>query len=151
MLLFKDMKTILEIKPLKSIVNLDNLKKTENQKSVNYGGKRQGSGRKKKDKKIEEIISIDIQKEIEKHGFDEVEIQVGGKIEKKMRILVLLSKLFELGMKGDAKAIKEYFDRQLGKAKQSIDMKGSLSIEDAMAKNIEKRRQSLSEEDEDND
>jgi hypothetical protein len=141
---------MLEIKPLKSIIQTDTLKKGEKINKGKNGGYRPGSGRPKKEVKLETIAGIDIQKEIEKHGFDEVEIQVGGKIEKKMRILVLLSKLFELGMKGDAKAIKEYFDRQLGRAKQSIDMKGSLSIEDAMLKNIEKRRE-LSQQDEADD
>lgn len=88
-------------------------KKTKLDKRIGNGGKRPGAGRKpllskEEIDKVKEIIG--------QHG---VEVD---DLKKKERILVLLDKLYEAGMKGNIFAIKEYLDRQLGKSKDSIDI-----------------------------
>lgn len=74
------------------------------------GGRREGAGRKPL---IDKSALEELKEEIANHGVT----LVGGK----KRILILLDKLFEKGSKGDIACIKEYLDRQLGKAKESID------------------------------
>ncbi len=64
---------------------------------------------------------------------EEVEIEtstrIGKEVIKKRRTLVLLDVLFAKGAKDkDVQAIKEYFDRQLGKASQPIDLSGGLKV-----------------------
>ena len=87
---------------------------------ANNGGKRAGSGR----KPLLNQEHLELVKElIGQHGseFDEKK--------KKERCLVLLDILYEEGVsKRNIIAIKEYLDRQLGKSKQSLDLKGNLSI-----------------------
>ncbi len=87
--------------------------KKETTKTKNWGGKRNNSGRKPD---IEKIELENIKEKISQHGITNDEK------EKKERILVLLDKLFEKGKEGNIKAIKEYFDRQLGKSKETKDI-----------------------------
>lgn len=88
------------------------LEKLENEKKSGWGGKRDNSGRKpllanEELQRVKELISC--------HGGEIDEI------EGKERTLVLMDQLYSLGKKGNVIAIKEYLDRQIGKAKESID------------------------------
>ena len=92
---------------------LDNIEK--NGVSINWGGRREGSGR----KPLMDKEQLERTKElISSHGMEEIE-HLG---KKKERTLHLLDVLFEEGLKGNIPAIKEYFDRQFGKPPQSLDM-----------------------------
>lgn len=96
---------------------LEKLKKNRKpRKKMKHGGARKGAGRKpKKDnenvRKMKELI--------EGHGLEMEDIN-GKKVE---RIAILLTVLFREGAKGNITAIKEYLDRQLGKAKESVELK----------------------------
>lgn len=89
----------------------ENLEKFEKKKKSKWGGKRGNSGRKPLlgKEKLEEVKSL-----IAEHGS-----QIDP-IKKKERVLVLLDTLYQLGVKGNPSAIKEYLDRQLGKSKQAL-------------------------------
>lgn len=50
-------------------------------------------------------------------------------LEKRERALVLMGVLFEEGKQGNIPAIKEYFDRQMGKAKERVEHSGGLKLE----------------------
>lgn len=94
--------------------------KIEKEKSSSWGGKREGSGRKPM-LAPEELVRV--KELIGQHG-SELDKQ-----KKKERCLVLLDVLYQEGVsKRNILAIKEYLDRQLGKSKQSVDLKGNLSI-----------------------
>lgn len=109
------MKATLENKPEKSS-NLENLNKITNSSSGNgYGGARLNAGRKpNKDKAMIKKMKA----KIEKHGLG-TEV-INGK--KQSRIEILLTVLFREGAKGSVSAIKEYLDRQVGKAKERIEL-----------------------------
>ncbi len=84
------------------------------------GGARPGAGRKPLlDKaRIEEVKALIAQHPLE---IDESDLQ------KRSRLLRLLDVLYEKGVtKQDVPAIKEYLDRQLGKAKERIEHSGDL-------------------------
>lgn len=118
------MKNQQEEKSKKSVSDkTEKLKKSTKRKKSQYvkkggnGGARQGSGRKKREdlevvKKIKEIIEM--------HGIEEVYVQKGGKVEKLTRVAVLLESLYREGANGNVQAIKEYFDRQIGRSKESL-------------------------------
>jgi hypothetical protein len=92
------------------------LEKVEKRK---HGGRRQGSGRKPLLSK-EEIARV--KAIIEQHAMqiDETDKQ------KRERILRLLDVLYAEGVKKhNVPAIKEYLDRQLGKAKERVEMTGA--------------------------
>lgn len=106
-----------QAKKRKKSAKLENLKK--NRKSSckkKHGGSRKNSGRKLKsdNKKVIEMKEI-----IEGHGLEEETIN--GK--KLARVAILLTVLFREGAKGNITAIKEYLDRQLGKSKESVELK----------------------------
>ncbi len=110
------MKTTQDKKRKKS-AKLENLKKNRNSSyGKKHGGARKNAGRKPKNdnekvRKMKEIIAG--------HGLEEEE--VNGK--KLARVEILLTVLFREGAKGNITAIKEYLDRQLGKAKESVELK----------------------------
>lgn len=92
-----------------------NLEKLEKEKKSRWGGKRENSGRKPLIPKEELEI---VRNMIAQHGAEQDDLQ------KKERLLVLLDKLYKLGTEGNVMAIKEYLDRQLGKAKERIEVSG---------------------------
>lgn len=112
------MKAIQENKPEK-LSNLENLNKITNSSLGNgYGGARLNAGRKpNKDKAMIRKMKA----KIEKHGLG-MEVANG---KKQTRIEILLTVLFREGAKGSVAAIKEYFDRQVGKSKESIELGNS--------------------------
>src|SRR4051812_39288599 len=84
------------------------------------GGYRAGSGRKPlvSKEEIERVNNL-----IEQHS---VEIDPQDK-KKRARILRLLDTLYEEGVKKrNIAAIKEYLDRQIGKSKEHVELKGNL-------------------------
>lgn len=106
--------------------NLENLKKNrKSKKEKKHGGARSGAGRKPK---IDNENVRKMKELIEGHGLEQEDIN-GKKLE---RVIILLTVLFREGAKGNIAAIKEYLDRQLGKAKESVELKngdgGSFSI-----------------------
>ena len=90
---------------------MNKVEKLEKTLKSKWGGKRGNSGRKPLlgKEKLEEVKNL-----ITEHG-SEID-----PLKKKERILVLLDTLYQLGIKGNPMAIKEYFDRQLGKSKQPL-------------------------------
>ena len=138
---------MLNIKPLQSVLakkkepnsKIELLNTTKIDKRVNNGGARDGTGPKVR---TETIVFKDIQKLIEAHGLEEIDVKIGKKIVKKARILALLNVLYEKGMsRGDVKAIQEYLNRNLGKAKESLNLTGNLTIEDLMEANRKKKQE----------
>ncbi|MCF7819889.1 MAG: hypothetical protein K9M44_00255 [Candidatus Pacebacteria bacterium] len=102
-------------KKQKKSAKLENLKKNRNSScKKKHGGARNNAGRKPKEdnEKVREMKEI-----IAGHGLEEEE--VNGK--KVARVAILLTVLFREGAKGNITAIKEYLDRQLGKAKESVE------------------------------
>jgi hypothetical protein len=94
--------------------------KTEKKIRGKNGGYRPGSGRKPlvSKEEIERVKNL-----IEQHS---VEIDPQDK-KKRARILRLLDTLYEEGVKRrNIAAIKEYLDRQLGKSKEHVELKGDL-------------------------
>lgn len=88
--------------------------KLEKDEKSNWGGKREGSGRKPLLDK-EELLRV--KELIAQHGSEFDEIQG------KERVLALMDALYEEGInKRNIAAIKEYFDRQMGKSKDSLDV-----------------------------
>ena len=95
---------------------LENLKKNTNSSlPVCHGGARENAGR--KPKKEKEAVRK-MKAKIEKHGLG-TEV-VNGK--KQTRVEILLMVLFREGAKGNISAIREYFDRQIGKVTESIEL-----------------------------
>lgn len=96
------------------------------------GGSRKGAGR----KPDAEIERLNILKErAENHALEEVDIRVvdGTTIKKvsKTRDLALLDTLFNEGFKNkNINAIREYFDRTRGKARQPLEHSGTINTED---------------------
>lgn len=91
------------------------LEKLENVEKSTHGGYREGSGRKPLLNKEDLAIVKDL---LNQHG-SEID-----PLKKKERLLVLMDKLYELGSnEGNIAAIKEYFDRMMGKSKESLDIK----------------------------
>ena len=82
---------------------------------INNGGKRDGSGRKPLLDK-EEILRV--KELLSQHSAEVDETD----LEKRERVLVLMDKLYEEGKAGNIMAIKEYLDRQMGKAKDNLDI-----------------------------
>lgn len=108
--------------------NLKTLKKGKKSKpdgrKNNRGGKRDGSGRKRSEEKL---IVQGVRQLIDQHAGEEVLVEIkdkNGKVIKKIpkpRSLILLEKLFDVGQaQGNIAAIKEWFDRAVGKAPQPI-------------------------------
>jgi len=97
------------------------IEKLENGEKSTWGGKRPNSGRKPlMDKEqLEEVKAL-----IAQHGAEEDNISVSSSdnaIEKGIRVIGLLNKLYALGIAGNVPAAKEYLDRVMGKSKESID------------------------------
>ena len=90
-----------------------NFKKIDGRR--NNGGARPGSGRKPL---LPDAELIYVKNLLHQHG---AEIDENEK-ERKTRGAHLMDALYAAGKKGNIIAIKEYFDRQLGKAQQSLDM-----------------------------
>ena len=119
---------------------LDNLKKAgqssggeQEPKKNGRGGKREGAGRKKiSDSEVAEKIKEDLNFFI----LEEDTIQIIDKKTGKVREMtankntILLMQLYKEGMKGNVVAIKEYFERTMGKAKQPIDLSGTIKTEE---------------------
>lgn len=92
------------------------------------GGAREGSGRKKNEDR-ERLNTL--KDEAELHAMAEVNVAVteGGVVKsvKKQRAHALLDVLFTEGLKHKSiPAIKEYFDRTRGKARQEVDLSGEI-------------------------
>lgn len=110
---------------------MSELEKLENTEKSNWGGARINSGRKPLLNKaaLEEVKLIISQHLAE---IDENDLQ------KRERILVLLDILYEEGKKGNISAIKEYFDRQMGKVQDKLDVtsdgKPLIQLSEALAK-----------------
>lgn len=84
------------------------------------GGKRAGSGRKPA---VDKHVLLTVKEMIAKHATEEIEVQpsrTSKELVKKSRYLILLDVLFEEGTKKNIPAIKEYYDRTLGKVPQPI-------------------------------
>jgi predicted AAA+ superfamily ATPase len=99
--------------------NVEKLKKDELPSKKKNGGARPGSGRKKN--LLAEIIKGDLEevkKRISTHAIQLVQTRKG----QKERILVILDKLYFLASHNNVKAMKEYLDRTIGKAKESVDI-----------------------------
>jgi hypothetical protein len=101
---------------LKKNSGTEKVKSSENSVVKKNGGKRPGSGRKKI---LERQEVLQMMEEIKFHG-----LKVDAKT-KKTRIMLILDKLYELGMnKNNVRAIQEYLNRQLGQANESITFAG---------------------------
>ena len=87
------------------------------------GGKREGAGRKPKGLGTREAIQR-AKEAIETHAFESIDYTVNGALHKKERLILLLDKLYELAIKGDSVAIKEYFNRSLGLPRQQMELMG---------------------------
>lgn len=105
----------------------EELEKLENSKKSRWGGSRANSGRKPIIPKEELEIVRGL---INQHGSEIDENS------DKERLLVLLDKLYDLGVKGNVLAIREYLDRQLGKSKERVEVSG----DDEKAVNINIKR-----------
>lgn len=90
----------------------EELEKLEKENKSSWGGKRDKSGRKP------QLANEELQRVKELISFHGGELD---DIEQKERVLVLMDQLYKLGRAGNVIAIKEYLDRQIGKAKESID------------------------------
>lgn len=117
-----------KIEPLNSGTPRAKTKKKDGR--AKNGGARENSGPAPKEEKLIESGLKDL---IDAHAQTDYEWQQNKKsgIVRKARALLLLDKLFELGLKrGNIQAIKEYFDRTLGKAPQPLtgDTKNPLAI-----------------------
>lgn len=93
------------------------------------GGKRKGSGRKKK---AETLEKLDIAAEIREHLHEVIDISVKNretgvvKTEKRKSFRAILDTLRSKAVgQGDVAAAKEYLDRTLGRAHQSVALKHS--------------------------
>jgi hypothetical protein len=98
----------------------------------NNGGAREGAGRKPLEER-ERLNTLKDQAEL--HALEEVEVAIveGGvtKAVKMQRAHALLDVLFSEGLKRkNISAIKEYFDRTRGKARQEVDLSGEIQTQD---------------------
>ena len=109
------MKATQETKP-ENTKNLENLNiATNSSVDSRHGGARLNAGRKpNRDKEAVRKMKS----KIEQHGL-KTEV-INGK--KQSRVEILLTVLFREGAKGNVSAIKEYFDRQVGRSKESIEL-----------------------------
>lgn len=113
------------IKALKQGGQADSLKKEAPIKTGKRGGAREGSGRKTKETTL---IARGIRDWVDSHINEEdtiaiVDRRTGTRVEvKKPRVVAVLEKLYQIGMKGegDADALNKWLDRALGKAVQPI-------------------------------
>lgn len=99
------------------------------------GGARKGAGR---PKHADKITVKAMKKLLEEHGLTEIDVKVGntGAVKRQARTLFVFDKLFELAMKGDIKAAKEYLDRLLGKAQQPILFDGTMENNHTVSKEV---------------
>ncbi len=104
-----------EEKLKKSVDNSESFENLNKNMKSNRGGARPGAGRKpnKERARIKRMIN-----KISKHGLGR-EVLNG---KKTARIEILLTALFREGVKGNVSAIREYFDRQLGKSKERVEL-----------------------------
>lgn len=103
-------------------------------KGIGNGGKRERSGRKEKEEKIK---AIGITETLEQHLLEEVDVvEVNAQtqkrtVTKKPTVRALLDMLrYEALKNKNVKAAKEYMDRTLGRAKQTVDMSTEIVTED---------------------
>jgi hypothetical protein len=98
----------------------ETLEKVEEKPKFKHGGARPNAGR----KPLLDKAEIDrVRALISQHG---IEIDPHDVL-KRTRIARLLDILYEKGVeKSDVQAIREYFDRQLGKSRETIDHTGNL-------------------------
>ncbi len=97
---------------------LNSLKKEGKSKR---GGLRSGAGRRPD---LNKQTLAEVKARIAGHAAVEIEVTKSGKMVRILRIEALLDILFREGMKGNIQAIKEYLDRQIGKAIQPISGAG---------------------------
>ena len=105
---------------------LDDLKKTKGSSKGTWGGKRPNTGGSKP--KEANLIARGIKAYMDAHFNEKVKIQITdpktGKVRivDAPRIVVVLQKLYEIGMKNDnADALNKWLDRALGKPVQAIE------------------------------
>ena len=86
-----------------------------------HGGTREGAGRKPS---VEKFELAELKEKVMRHGIEEVEgfKWLKGMIGKKGRVLMLLERLFDLGMGGNVLAAREYLVRTLGQPREVIDI-----------------------------
>lgn len=94
--------------------DLNSLKKEGKSKR---GGLRSGAGRRPN---LDRQTLAEVKARIAGHAAVEIEVTRNGKMERILRIEAVLDILFREGMKGNIQAIKEYLDRQIGKATQPL-------------------------------
>lgn len=97
-----------------------------------HGGARENSGR-KPDAEKERVQQLTLH--AEQHALEEVDVTLtsakGIEIVKKTRDIALLDVLFTEGLKNkNISAIKEYFDRTRGRARQPVEHSGEIKTED---------------------
>lgn len=114
---------------------LDNLNKKGEIEFPNdneHGGARDGAGRKPSAEKERLVL---LQERAENHALEEVDVALmsagGVEMVKKTRDVALLDILFSEGLKNkNITAIREYFDRTRGKARQPVEHSGKIETED---------------------
>ena len=97
------------------------------------GGARPGAGRRPLGQGTLDKIA-EVKRLVDEHATTEHPYSFNGQVEKKMRVLLLLDKLFAMAVKGegDVVAIKEYLNRTIGMPKQSLEHSGGLDIKTMM-------------------
>lgn len=115
-----------------SEISLKKPKKSYYKKKGGNGGAREGAGRKPNAEKERLII---LEERAENHALEEVDVALtskqGIKMVKKTRDVALLDVLFTEGLKRkNIQAIREYFDRTRGKARQPVEHSGKIETED---------------------
>ena len=101
-------------------------------KENGHGGARKGAGRKPRKasityEKLTELCELHAQEVIEVRVLDKQTKKY--KTEKMSRAHALLNALFERALhKKDVPAIREYFDRTMGRARQQISLDGNVNI-----------------------
>ena len=96
--------------------------KSKNNKKGSWGGAREGAGKPKNPQRQE---FLKVYADIKNHANEEVEAkdETTGKTIKKKRVLFLLDTLYSLATKDkNVYAVKEYFDRALGKSRQYVEV-----------------------------
>lgn len=103
-------------------------------KGIGNGGKRERSGREEKKTRIEKL---GVSATIDQHMAEEVEVvevnaQTGArKATKKPTLRAMLDMLRHKALKEkDVRAAKEYLDRTMGRAKQTVDVSGEIVTEE---------------------
>ena len=110
--------------------NIENRQKSGKSKR---GGRREGSGRKQKEKRLDDLSLTQM---MDLHISEEVEVTITDRntgttsIIKKPRILLAIEKLFERGTKkeGETQALDKWLDRALGRPAQAVALKHSGEI-----------------------